>query len=183
MLAAYAVHVEQLPRTPLPRASASLPQRLSARPRPRHSRSRLPPPRSQDAGLHPPLLRPLPQPPHPHPRSLADFPHHRRSARPQRRSRRSAGAGPRHRPPSLRPRRRKSARRRHARARTLLRSQPARPAHRRRLRAALRRLPRPESDLRSARRHHQALARLRRESNIPNWPSICSISARRSKPN
>ena len=81
----------------------------------------------------------------------------------QRRSHRSPGSGPRHRPPAVRPRRRKSAERRHARARPHLRPQPARAAHRRRLRAALRRLSRPEPDLRSPRRHHQALARLRGE--------------------
>ena len=105
------------------------------------------------------------------------------AARPERGSGRGSRPGPRRRPSAVRPRRRKSARRRHARARTLLRPQPARPAHRRRLRAALRRLPRTESDLRSSRRHHQALARLHRRRSFPSWPSICSTSVRRSKPN
>ncbi len=40
---------------------------------------------------------------------------------------------------------------------------------------------RAESDIRSAGRHHQALARLRSQRSIRSWPSICSTSGRRSK--
>ncbi len=64
----------------------------------------------------------------------------------------------------------------------VLRPQPARPPHRRRFRAALRRLPRIEPHLRSPRRHHQAFARLRRETTSGASRVSVWTSARRSKP-
>ena len=83
--------------------------------------------------------------------------------------------------PPFRPLRRKSARHGHAAARAFVRSQSARAPHCRRLRTSLRVVSRAESDLRSPRGHHQALARLRLAMDIRNSPSICSISGRRSK--
>ena len=80
--------------------------------------------------------------------------------RTQRRPRRSAGPGARHRAPALRPRGRAQARRIAAPARRPLRSQSAGAANRRAIRAALPGFSRPQSDVRSPRRHRQTFARL-----------------------
>ncbi len=86
MLAPYAVRVEdsrgrRYPEPPHPYRNA-----FSAGPRSRHPRPRLSPPGKQDAGLHPPLLRPLSYPPDAHHGGGADLAHHRRATEPERRS-------------------------------------------------------------------------------------------------
>jgi tetratricopeptide (TPR) repeat protein len=128
----------KLPRTPPSRAVASLPQRLSARPRPCRPCPRLSPAGSEDAGFHPPLLRPLPQPPDAHHRGRANLAHHRRATWAEHRSGGGAGAGARSRPSSVRPLRRKSARLRHAPARLSFDHNSARAAHCRGFRTSLR---------------------------------------------
>ena len=90
---------------------------LPARPRPDRPLEGLPPPQAQDAGLHRPRGRPLPDPAHPHARGLRDRPHGRPGAGPQRGPDRGDRARPRPRPPALRPHRRGRPRRRPARAR------------------------------------------------------------------
>src|SRR5664279_4328162 len=73
--------------TPLSRAVASLSQPFPAGPRSRDPCARLSPAGKQDAGLHPPLLRPFPYSPDAHHGGGANLAHHRRSAQPECRSR------------------------------------------------------------------------------------------------
>ncbi len=149
------------PGAALPRAGPPLPQLLPARPRPRGPFPRVPPSGGQDPGLHARAFRPFPQPPDPYHRGGADCPHRGRRAaiwtrilpKPWRWPTTSATH------PSPMPARRSSTGR--CGLRRTLRPQPARPAHRGTVRAALCPLPRPEPHLRSARGHRQTFARFR----------------------
>ena len=114
----------------LARAPARLSHTVCPRQRAHSPRTRLSPPRRQNPGFctssRPSARRSLPFPAHAYARGHTDRPHAGSSPGTKRRSRRSSGSGPRHRTPSLRPRRRKGARPRAACTWPDLRSQPAR---------------------------------------------------------
>jgi hypothetical protein len=135
---------------------------------------RLSPPRIQDPGIRQPRRRPVPYAPDAQHRGGADRPHPGARDAPQRGFGRGHRAFPRSWPYPVRPCRAGCPERLHARA-WRLRAQPAEPAHRRSAGGALRRLRRPQPDLRNARRHSQAL---RAEERRRNWESLAGASSR-----